>query len=180
MKMASIQFVINAPHSGGSVGITDQQRRAANAHAARMRHAKERRLRMKEYHSRSGGVSDDQRLVLKSGSSERMNACRPQIFSLLSADRRDPFMSSVVALNPIEQGLFDHCKSFCSLSSLWASCDVLIIVRYQCHYPAYALHRSGPCFCEPYENALGSLCNCRRESYESYLSCLVPTSSDNT
>ncbi|KAJ5223809.1 hypothetical protein N7468_008351 [Penicillium chermesinum] len=107
--MASIQFVLSVPHPGGTVGITDAQRRAAHSHAARIRHAKARRSRTIHHQAQKRDTSQNLEGV-KGGTDPQKDTIDLRICRALSAGRKDPFMSFALLLSPLEHWLFDHCN----------------------------------------------------------------------
>lgn len=121
--LARIQF-INASHQGDAMWVEDQRR--ANSHAARIAHAKARRLRTIEYQASKAnqapkGVqgAQDRRIIATSGMQTILgntvdidHSILPSPMSLLASDRRDPFNSFGRPFKPVEHFLLDYCKSF--------------------------------------------------------------------
>jgi hypothetical protein len=105
-----VQFIlVSSNNSAEATRAATRQRKLAHSHAARSVHAKARRLRTIQYqaqkHSTKHGGSVE-RSVEQGPPKEHQKA---QLITLLSADRKDPFMSFATPLNPIEEMLFDHC-----------------------------------------------------------------------
>lgn len=119
-----IQF-INTSHQGNVVSAGEQRR--ANSHAARIAHAKARRLRTIEYQASKAIQApmgsqevEDQTIIAASGvvqpilddTVEIEQSILPSPASLLASDRRDPFESFGRPFKPVEHFLLDYCKSF--------------------------------------------------------------------
>lgn len=121
--LGRIQF-INTSHQGDAISAEEQRR--ANSHAARIAHAKARRLRTIEYQASkaSQATKDTQeaedRSIIATSSVQPIldnnvgieQRILPSPMSLLASDRRDPFESFGRAFKPVEHFLLDHCKSF--------------------------------------------------------------------
>lgn len=92
----------NSPEEAARSGT--KQRKLAHSHAARSAHAKARRLRTIQYQAQKSTGN-------QSGSTEKCveQGFPKELISILSADRKDPFMSFAIPLKPIEEMLFDHC-----------------------------------------------------------------------
>jgi hypothetical protein len=117
-----IQF-INTSRQGDVTSAEDQRR--ANSHAARIAHAKTRRLRTIEYQAskarqepKGTQSSEDRRIIATSGMQPIPDdmivveqSILPSPMSLLASDRRDPFDSFGRAFKPVEHFLLDYCKS---------------------------------------------------------------------
>lgn len=106
-----IQF-INLSHPI-DVASAESQRRA-NSHAARIAHARTRRLRTIEYQARKAMQHpvDDWRVDEETRTTNELEKGPvPSPVSLLASDRRDPFTSFASAFKPIEHFLLDHCES---------------------------------------------------------------------
>ncbi|GKZ26839.1 hypothetical protein AbraIFM66951_003568 [Aspergillus brasiliensis] len=86
--------------------LTEPQRRTTRSHAARSAHARVRHRRMMEYQAQKR-ERDTRDNVTRSYPGIRESASLG-IVTVLSADRRDPFMSFARGLDPMEQFLFDH------------------------------------------------------------------------
>lgn len=118
-----IQF-INTSRQGDATSAEDQRR--ANSHAARIAHAKTRRLRTIEYQAikarqplRDTQGGEDRSIIATSGVQPVPDdmivveqSILPSPMSLLASDRRDPFDSFGRSFKPVEHFLLDHCKPF--------------------------------------------------------------------
>ncbi|KAL5350410.1 hypothetical protein ACLOAV_003978 [Pseudogymnoascus australis] len=115
-----IQF-INTSHQGNVVSAGEQRR--ANSHAARIAHAKARRLRTIEYQASKAIQApmgsqevEDQTIIAASGvvqpilddTVEIEQSILPSPASLLASDRRDPFESFGRPFKPVEHFLLDY------------------------------------------------------------------------
>ncbi|KAJ5752942.1 hypothetical protein N7520_009859 [Penicillium odoratum] len=109
MAPQKLQYIINfAP---GTEAHTAQLK-AARSHVARATHAKERRQRTLQYQTQKRGDENGQIQAQQDVTGTRLlngAVSTPEIVTLLSASRRDPFMSYAKTLQPIEEMLFDHC-----------------------------------------------------------------------
>jgi hypothetical protein len=112
-----IQF-INLSYRGEAT--SGKLQRQANSHAARIAHAKARRLCITEYQaSKTSQIPEDTQRLKKRGSVPRgreqptltEELFLPSPVSLLASDRRDPFQSFARSFQPIEHFLLDYCKS---------------------------------------------------------------------
>lgn len=117
-----IQF-INTCRQGEATSAEDQRR--ANSHAARIAHAKTRRLRTIEYQvskakeALKGTQSGEDRSIITTSGVQPIpgdmivieQSILPSPTSLLASDRKDPFDSFGRAFKPVEHFLLDHCKS---------------------------------------------------------------------
>lgn len=117
-----IQF-INTSHQGNAKSAEEQRR--ANSHAARIAHAKARRLRTIEYQASKASQAskgtqevEDRSIIATRrvqpilGSTVGIEqSILPSPMSLLASDRRDPFDSFGRSFKPVEHFLLDHCKS---------------------------------------------------------------------
>lgn len=90
--------------------LTESQQRITRSHAARSAHARVRHRRMIEYQAQKRGRRDIRETVMGSYPGLPGRALSG-VSTLLSADRRDSFLSFARGLNPIEQFLFDHCMA---------------------------------------------------------------------
>jgi hypothetical protein len=104
-----VQFIMvssNTPKEAARSGT--QQRKLAHSHAARSAHAKARHLRTIQYQAqkRSAKQSDPAEKCVEEGFPM---GPKSHLIRILSADRKDPFMSFATPLKPVEEMLFDHC-----------------------------------------------------------------------
>ncbi|CAL5867806.1 uncharacterized protein PFLUO_LOCUS2027 [Penicillium psychrofluorescens] len=97
MPPRELQFIITASDAATS---STSQLRVARAHAARMAHAKARRLRTSQYQAQK------KREELNDAN-RRFNRLT-EVGTVLPASRKDPFTSFARPLQPLEQMLFDH------------------------------------------------------------------------
>lgn len=112
MAPSRVQFIIvssNSPEKDAQSAT--KQRKIAHSHAARTAHAKARRLRTIQYQAQKASRKQSQSGSVEDGVEQGPPKELPkaQLVSLLSADRRDPFMSFATPLKPLEEMLFDHC-----------------------------------------------------------------------
>ena len=120
--MPNIQF-INLSHPSDATSAECQK--TAHSHAARMAHARARRLRnlanqRDEKESRRSQAGENSDGKTERGSTAHNEEAVRQVWvrtilepspkSPLSANRADPFGSFAMALNRTEQYLLDHCK----------------------------------------------------------------------
>lgn len=110
MAPQKLQYIINSAHSTGPES-TSAQRKTARSHAARAAHAKERRQRTLQYQAQKRREEENKttRDETDTAPQSALHSTTPNIITLLSASRRDPFMSYARKLQPIEEALFDHC-----------------------------------------------------------------------
>lgn len=123
-NLGIIQF-INTSHQGNVVSAEEQWR--ANSHAARIAHAKARRLRTIEYQARKAiqapmGSQEVEDLItiaasgvvppILDGTVDTEQSIFHSPVSILASDRKDPFESFGRPFKPVEHFLLDHCKSF--------------------------------------------------------------------
>lgn len=118
--LVEIQF-INAAQQGNAVSAEDQRR--ANSHAARIAHAKARRLRTIEYQAskasqapKGAQTAQDRRIISTSGGQPILgntadidHSTLPSPVGLLASDRRDPFDSFGRSFKQVEHFLLDYC-----------------------------------------------------------------------
>lgn len=114
MAPPRVQFIIissNSPEEDAPSAT--KQRKIAHSHAARTAHAKARRLRTIQYQAQKASRKQSQNGSVENrveqGPPKEKELPKAQLVSLLSADRRDPFMSFATPLKPMEEMLFDHC-----------------------------------------------------------------------
>ncbi|PYI01598.1 hypothetical protein BO78DRAFT_246423 [Aspergillus sclerotiicarbonarius CBS 121057] len=107
MAQWEVPFINVTLDSKEDAGLTESQQRIAHSHAARSAHARVRRLRTMQYQAQK----QEKRRTLESitsSSDEIEHNAGLGIITVLSADRRDPFMSFARRLDPMEQFLFDN------------------------------------------------------------------------
>jgi hypothetical protein len=118
-ELREIQF-INLSHPIDAASAESQRR--ANSHAARIAHARTRRLRTMEYQARKAirHPAEEQRVDEETRTTiELEKALVPSPVSLLASDRRDPFTGFASPFKPIEHFLLDHCESiWCSSTGI--------------------------------------------------------------
>ncbi|KAL3458858.1 hypothetical protein BJX64DRAFT_291765 [Aspergillus heterothallicus] len=102
MPLHEFQFILHSPNSKRP-GVS--QTKAARSHAARLAHAKARRLRMVEYQTQKKHEDYSQ---LGDAMTRINTLIIPGPTNPLPASRRDPFSSFALPLKPIEERLFDH------------------------------------------------------------------------
>ncbi|KAJ5627927.1 hypothetical protein N7490_010155 [Penicillium lividum] len=109
MAPQKLQYIIN--FASGSEAHTAQLK-AARSHVARATHAKERRQRTLQYQAQKRGEKRSRIQAQQDVTDTRQHneaVSTPDIITLLSASRMDPFMNYAKTLQPIEEMLFDHC-----------------------------------------------------------------------
>jgi hypothetical protein len=85
---------------------TAESQRRAHSHAARVAHARTRRLRTIKYQADSDAAPSSH-----NATKVKMDIV-PNPLALLVLHRRDPFVSLTGPLKPIEHFLLDHCEFF--------------------------------------------------------------------
>jgi hypothetical protein len=120
-----IEF-INLSHP--SEGSSSSLQRRAYSHAARVNHARVKRAR--ESISQTGNVepnvprkkkgevdelTEAKEICLVEAKTREYLILLPDPVDPLTSNRRDPFRGFARALSPLEQYLFDHCKSMYSV-----------------------------------------------------------------
>jgi hypothetical protein len=85
-----------------------RQRKLAHSHAARSAHAKARRLRTIQYQAQKNSTKQGGLVEISVKLGPWKAHPNTPLVTILSADRKDPFMSFATPLKPIEEMLFDH------------------------------------------------------------------------
>jgi hypothetical protein len=86
-----------------------RQRKLAHSHAARSAHAKARRLRTIQYQAQKNSTKQGGLVEISVKLGPWKAHPNTPLVTILSAGRKDPFMSFATPLKPIEEMLFDHC-----------------------------------------------------------------------